>query len=678
MKRRKTTITNKKERVILSDVLPYEIPAIFSNRHLYDFLVENKIKINGDAITWGENTPFLPDIVKLIFGLQERAPVSGSQIKIGAKDMKAIPFTYKVSHKEDDFRELTIIHPKNQLAMIEFYEKYEALILYYCDVSPFSIRKPHKVAKFTYRKDKTHFENLAHDHEHKAVEEFDKEYENLKTYFVYKSFSNVYNFYESYKYHRCEKRYNRLFKFDISKCFDSIYTHSVTWSLLNKIIVKDNIEASKGTFGGKFDNLMQNLNYGETNGIVIGPEFSRIFAEMILQQIDYSVLCTLEEKGILHKTDYEIFRYVDDFFVFYNEEKTKEAILEAYRLQLKEYKMYINDLKSFLLDKPIITGLTRAKQQISDLINDKLSFRPLSKNKTTDEAEEEQYSFYVSSNKLITKFKAIIKETEVIYKDILNYTLACVDRKVLKLINSYNKLSAEDRKEQEPKITKAVIEILDFTFFLYSVSPRVNTTIKLCMIISKLTKFSRIKGNFNYDNKHLILKKIYDDIFLVLRKNKSSEHIQVETLYLLIALKDLGREYRLDEGSLSKYFDIDLEEKRCKNLNYFSIIVLLFYIENKTRYTKTRNILKSYIMSKFKEASEYNRHKAGELTLLLFDLLACPFIDELFKRSLLLLYGIKDPSTQTGIIQHRKFWFTKWTDFDFGKELDAKKSQEVY
>ena len=39
---------------------------------------------------------------------------------------------------------------------------------------------------------------------------------------------------------------------------------------------------------------MQNLNYGETNGIVIGPEFSRIFAELILQEIDKSVKNILE------------------------------------------------------------------------------------------------------------------------------------------------------------------------------------------------------------------------------------------------------------------------------------------------------------------------------------------------------------------------------------------------
>lgn len=87
---------------------------------------------------------------------------------------------------------------------------------------------------------------------------------------------------------------------------------------MEKEIVKHNIGKSSSTFGGKFDRLIQNLNYGETNGIVIGPEFSRIFAEIILQKIDktiYEQLLQLETP-LIHKRDYEIYRYVDDYSFF--------------------------------------------------------------------------------------------------------------------------------------------------------------------------------------------------------------------------------------------------------------------------------------------------------------------------------------------------------------------------
>lgn len=683
MKRKKKKINIKKERVVLSDVLPFELPVTFSNRHFYNFLVNNGVLLNERTIKWDRNDPALEIIIKLLFGFKKNKQTNNRQINCKGGDFKTIPFAYKISHKEKDFRELTIIHPKNQLALIEFYEKYKELILYYCNISPFSIRKPHKIAKLSYFNDRTHIEKLAHDHEHKLVEEFDKEYENLKAFFVYKEINNVYKFYESYKYHRCEKKYNKLFKFDIARCFDSIYSHSISWALLNKEIVKDEIGLSNKTFGGQFDSLMRDLSYGETNGIIIGPEFSRIFAELILQRIDLNVMYyLLDKKNLKFKTDYEIFRYVDDFFVFYNYEDAKEEILNAYRHQLKNYKLYVNDAKSLLFEKPIITEITIAKLNISDLLNNNLNFKVSDKEPKKDDEEdeeesEEKYSFYVSANKLITRFKAIIKEVNIAYKDILNYTLACIDRKTLKLIKIYSKI--EDKEKHEQKVTEAVLELLDFTFFLYCASPRVNTTIKLCLILSKLIKFAKLKGNFNPDNKHRIFKEIYDGIFLVLWKNKNSEYTQIETLYLLIALKELGREYRLDESILCKYFDLNLKTKKVRyDFNYFSISVLLFYIENKPRYSAFKNVLKKHIKHKFKKINKNNRLKMAELIILLFDLLACPYLDDDFKKDLLSYYDIMDASEQNQILGRRGYWFTKWDDFDFGKELEAKKSQEVY
>jgi hypothetical protein len=34
---------------------------------------------------------------------------------------RKIPFTFRISHKEKDFRELALIHPINQLKLVQFY-----------------------------------------------------------------------------------------------------------------------------------------------------------------------------------------------------------------------------------------------------------------------------------------------------------------------------------------------------------------------------------------------------------------------------------------------------------------------------------------------------------------------------------------------------------------------------
>ena len=41
-------------------------------------------------------------------------------------------------------------------------------------------------------------------------------------------------------------------------------------------------------------------------------------------------------------------------------------------------------------------------------------------------------------------------------------------------------------------------------------------------------------------------------------------------------------------------------------------------------------------------------------------------------------YDIINEKDQNAIIQRKERWFTRWVDFDLSKELEAKKSQEVY
>lgn len=44
MKRKKIKLRYKKERVVFSDVLPYELPITFTNRFFYRFLVKNGVE----------------------------------------------------------------------------------------------------------------------------------------------------------------------------------------------------------------------------------------------------------------------------------------------------------------------------------------------------------------------------------------------------------------------------------------------------------------------------------------------------------------------------------------------------------------------------------------------------------------------------------------------------------
>ena len=51
MKKKKIRLKYKKERVLLCDVLPYELPFTFSNRGFYRYLVRNQIRIDDGLVT---------------------------------------------------------------------------------------------------------------------------------------------------------------------------------------------------------------------------------------------------------------------------------------------------------------------------------------------------------------------------------------------------------------------------------------------------------------------------------------------------------------------------------------------------------------------------------------------------------------------------------------------------
>ena len=722
MSRKRIRLSSKTERCLLSDVLPYEIPITFSNRQFYKFILENKISVEKDSICWLKSSPTFNKIVQLLFALPDNSSrLRQEQRYVGEKELNFMcyrfegiapfmkPFAYKIRHKENQFRELSLPHPRNQLNMVHFYDRCKEIVLYYTSLNSFSIRAPSRISKFRYHRDSLHYTRLSNDSS--IVEETGREYENLKSFFVYKQYSNIYKFYESYKFHRCEKKYNKLIKLDISNCFESIYTHSIGWAILGKETQKEALSLSKGTFPDRFDKLMQSMNFGETNGIIIGPEFSRIFAEIILQAIDREVEHKLNRsaKGLTNKIDYEICRYVDDYFVFYNDESDKKTIVEQLRHSLKNYKLYLNSEKANTYGKPIITELTIAKKEISRLLTRGIRIDIEIPSTPHLDTELRTGSIFINFNSLISEFKSIIKISGVSYKDILNYSLSIVEHQSNNVFEGYKKLEQDHRSE--PQLIQAVIGILEFVFFIYSVSPRVNTTIRLCRIIQLILSFLESE-DIKSDQLELVHKQIYDNICFILKKYRSEEESQVETLYLLIALSEIGRDYLLEQDVLANYLGVSIEndndqpckgtsgdrsqdrrkvsiendnDQPCKSLslNYFSISVALFYMKDKVRYGKLRCQIITEALDRIRKKSK-TCQKEAELVFLLIDLLSCPYVDDENKLKAYHLFCDSNCSLAREVVNYfgmkekPQIWFTNWLNFDFGKELDAKRGQEVY
>ena len=670
-------------------MLPFEVPPTFSNRGFYRFLRDNSVEIENRQLRWVCETDALDCTMRVLFGIKAATPIDTEVVAEWGKqktwrsvpynkcEMATIPFNFRVAHNLDG-RTLSVVHPRNQVAVASFYATHSALIVYHTSVSEFSIRRPVSVSRYAYFKDKLHEERLDSS---AGFEEEDREYEQLGSYFVYRKYRNIHRFFESYKYHRSEKKYDAMVQIDVSKCFDSIYTHSLPWAVLGKDQTKFSLDASKGTFGGRFDALMQNLNHKETNGIVIGPEFSRIFAEIILQSVDAELLKQLGKANLRHKVDYEIFRYVDDFFVFYNEESTQLKIFETLQEILKGNKLSINTAKIKHYKKPIITEITIAKERISALLNDEIN--PVcEEDPLTDPAKPPTKKLVcpINANRLIIRYKAAIKEAGVTYGDLLNYTFAIMENKIEKLFKAYIESDKTDRDRKF--LSNALLAIMEFAFFAYSASPKVNHTIRICRMITTSVDFVHTRG-LPYEQKHLLFKYVHDNVMQQLEKNTMSEHREVESLYLLISLSLIGREYWLPVSVLLRHFLIEEEDKTgvyirpTGFMNHFSVTILLSYIKDKVRYAKLKAFVEAEILAKLQHMKAHCPDDAETLIMLL-DLIVCPYISTATKDAIGQIFGLNAASLAS-VQATNDHWFTAWGDkFDLGKELDAKRSREVY
>lgn len=723
-KRKKIKLSYSKERVLFSDVLPYECPIIFSNRYLYRFLAkylwigkEQKI----DNIAWNvlKQSKRLDQkdanaFAALLFGCYEKGK------RIGPLQHKLndlfYPYQFNIAHKMNKNRTLSIIHPYNQWQVVEFYEQYKYSILYLCNQSSYSIRKPHKIAQYFYYRDRLH--RKLSGHESDKVELFFNEYENLKTYFSYEKYANIYKFYEDYRYQRAEKKFKYLVKFDLQSCFDSIYTHTISWATAGGADKVKVLPGYHGSWvGDAFDNLMQSVNARETNGIVIGPEFSRIFAEIILQYIDQKVEQELLEKNLRQKSTYECYRYVDDYFLFYNDEKDKNLFMESLTKRLKEFKLQISPSKTEEFERPFITKVTIAKQRIENLLSNIFSI-PLweeresnsSTEKDTEDKDsdnkdreilEKKFNIYLPANDVNTQIKVIVKECGIEYRDIANYLLEKISQRLDTFLNRYeigfkkyerlmskeetNKDDVETHAQRaQRKLTSYLVSLIDVTFFVFNSNRQINTTLKLQKIMNSIIIYAKRHGDFKVNHavrfqtisKDIIFKKIQDEIALVLATTDSHRSTLHESLYLLILAKELGYAYLLAPEVIKSFI-----EKSELQYNLFACLILLYYYANHKCYDSQKTLLKEEILKKYRLVTESERKRNSELTILTADMMTCPFVNDAYKQNLLTLMGITETRDQQMIMsfaKKQKYIFTRWTMFNLNKELQAKISQEVY
>lgn len=636
-------------RVLITETLPYETPIIFSNDGLHK-----------NVLSESKNEIFESIRNSLILQTDHNATV---------------PYKYKIKKTPTELRTLSVIHPSSQIKFTEFYKEYAKLICHYCGLSNFSIRAPYKVASTVFYKNT--WENISKfKRGGVATESTDTRSRHSSSFFAYRGHDRLYKFYNSNEFLNLEKDYNFFLTLDVSKCFDSIYTHSIAWATKSKPIAKKNLNIST-TFGSVFDTHMQRANYNETNGILIGPEVSRIFSEIIFQRIDLNVELRLSthERRLKNNIDYTIRRYVDDIFVFTRSESDANLVAEIYTEELNNYNLHVNKNKVKLYTRPFFSTKSKVISETNSAINEfcEKFLSPANNNERL--VPEKIFRPQKLIKSFIDSIKSICSSNSVNYDAVSSYLISALTNRIKKIIN----IESRETINSPQLYCDSIINIIEVMFFFYTTAPSVSSSYKLSTSIILVTRFTHTYLAEHKNSLHQRIFELTSQLLmgdLILYKSSTKNFVYLEALNIVLASTELGDDYLLPAQILDDLLN--------SQSSYYDIVSCLYYIKDNDQYTSTRILINHKIDNHLRDLSDIKSN--SERASIFLDSISCPYIDFERKSKYIKRFhrdnGLRIPHDEqiTGFLRKSVslYWFVNWKEIDLLNMLEKKELKEVY
>lgn len=675
----KRPVSSKWYRAVLTDVQPYELPVTISSGALYDALLALDLVWKDQSIScrWlGSHTaPLLTTIFGRHITLSNRdadgrVEFVDESLRLSNNRLRdfprAVPLSFEVEKVGGGTRVLSMLHPRSQVEVARFYERFSDSILYFTNRSSFSIRRPVRIARYAQHRDVL----FAQDRHvgARGVELSAQDYDGLHSYFAYGRYDFVYKFYESAELRRLETMFARFARFDIANCFGSIYTHSISWVTNGFNASKMHSGATNGTFGGQFDRLMQSLNDDETKGIVVGPEISRIFAEVILQDADIKVGRLLEQLGWRQGVDFEIRRFVDDYFVFVHSDRQVSDVGNTLRQVLGEYRLSLNAAKYEVSVTPLRDEVSVAKSELRRRLSEAFVF------------DDSDHGVSLPRPRLDVKqvghqFKGVLLQTRTLRHEVASYALSRVEIEFERVLRAWRgslldlKASPVDDDDWDC-IGIFIIDTLDVATSFYGSSESVSPALKLARIASTSIAFAD-SVSMPYSFRSQILANISRALRGQILRGAVATSSRTHTFVLLDCLTALDTRNALHDGDLRRL--LDPRQQGLDAVKALELIVVLRHCGEGRGLESLREDLERVALTR---VNERPRGFDTERTLLASALLASPFSARQTKRSLMKSVSYPD-LTLLGEAQATA-GPVAWRALDYHRALQRKRGLEVY
>ncbi|MCP1450338.1 RNA-directed DNA polymerase [Priestia megaterium] len=470
---------------LLTDLLPYEKGNHYTHTYLYEYLQNNKKTINKLMKEVRNSKAFFDP------------------------SWHSAPLKFKILKSRGGFREISLINPLGLIESLIFIGLFENDILNIMhNKTDFSVRKAFKTNSLVY---KTRNKQVVYYTENtKSKKQLLISLESKGTYFRHYPFKTVTKLLSSNRFYYSKDKYSSLMIMDMQDCFSSIYSHSYKWLISRKVYDSKNLRNAKSVYNN-IDTFLQNLNGSKTNGIIVGPELSRLLAEFLFVHLDQRLVDILSEKGVVKDQDYTIYRFVDDYYIYTNNQEVQATIKDNLMHLLNNFQLKINESKLRKIERseninewlhhldPVISIIEQIfKCEQSTLIEQilKLEQGALTTGLKTVTSSKgnfnETYSQIAAS--ILNNEKTESKKTTIFrYRDLRDrISSVLLLTKENSLITSYilstilNQI--EHRTDKTLHLNMAINELVTLIFFVYSKHVSYSSTQKVIRILTLLVE----------------------------------------------------------------------------------------------------------------------------------------------------------------------------------------------
>lgn len=663
-------------RTVLTDTMPSDMPIIICNDGLYRNLHE----------IWKRSRNFRKFVGLLVFGknlgrneYNNLNAADKGRILYTDVNQFTIPYRYAVSRDNGKFRTLSLVHPLGQVQISQFYHTHSQLICEFACRSNYSIRKPKKVG--TSFKFNATEPNILNGRESIMLDNafVDRFAGSPATYFVYSGYSRLYRFFKSKDHRRLEKKFRYRLSLDVGRCFDSIYTHTITWATLSKRTAK--LNRSNYSFGNSFDRVMRRVNFNETSGICIGPETSRVFAEIVLAKVDRTLELRLKDKGIELDLQYECCRYVDNYYFFANEISKLEVIQIELERCLNEFKLHLNTEKTIIATRPLYSDISKAINSANSAVQ---SLRASVLDEFGVPVRVRKHEAVV--HQFLDEIRAAFYSSGVGFEAISNYVVGCMWHTTSK-VASHDLDSGEDVcGELKECYRQFFILVLDISFWFFTIRPTLGSSTRLASMIVRIGQFL---SKHDAEGKDIVKEFLFTLIYGLAKSDefrKIGERlpiVPIELFNVMLSVEELGR----GEALTAELFWYIWE--RCEEKNYFLIVVGLYIFRDSVEFAEKRRLLLIEAGRRLALADQF--YWDSELVHLLLDLLACPFVDKVWKEAQMIESWSKLKKLSADIDDidgkdldllisefEEQYWFARWDGVTFHELIEKKMLKTVY